>query len=119
MGFRVFALVSINDTDAATVAAVSDLYGSGAFGAASVSLAALEARVAEARRSELARRELQECIVLTDGVVAEGDADAPQQFATYTMPFGGYDRPKCDGDRVRARISTTTISQTVWRSDGT
>ena len=50
---------------------------------------------------------------------AEGNADAPQQFATYTMPFGGYDRPKCDGDRVRARISTTIISQTVWRSDGT
>ena len=54
---------------------------------------------------------------------AEGSADAPQQFATYTMPFGGYDRPKCDGDRVRAASPPppSLISQTVhvWRSDGT
>ena len=48
-------------------------------------LAALEARVAEARRSEFARRELQECIVLTDGVVAEGDADAAWAMRLATL----------------------------------
>ena len=31
--------------------------------------------------------------------LSEGKADLPNQFSTFTMPIGGYDRAKCDGER--------------------
>ena len=31
--------------------------------------------------------------------MSEGKADEPNHFSTFTMPIGGYDRAKCDGDK--------------------
>lgn len=50
--------------------------------------------------------------------MTEGKADAPNSFSTFTMPIGGYDRPKCDGEkegfvRIHVGAKGTILGATI------
>eukprot|EP01046_Picozoa_sp_COSAG06_P046262 COSAG06_NODE_6530_length_2893_cov_1.152827_2_plen_131_part_00 len=52
--------------------------------------------------------------------LTEGKADTPNEFSTFTMPIGGYDRARCDGEKDGfVRIHVGAGGNWKWKKNPT